>query len=289
MATNEVVVGVDGSEGSARALTWAADEAQARGWTVVAVLTWDMLDQHHIDGTRHFDPQYDERSALATLDHHVDAVLGPRAEAVQRRAVLDIAARGLLEASADAALLVVGARGLGGFKGLVLGSVSQHCLHHATVPVAVVHELPAATDHPRIVVGVDGSPNGTAALRWAIEQATATGAALEVVHAWHPPYVGGEPYVFSPVPWDDCLRAAEVTLDRAVDLVDLSGLADPPERILVDGSAAHAVVEVSGGASMVVVGARGTGGFAGLLLGSVSDQVARHAHCPVVVVPSGTS
>lgn len=285
MTSNQVVVGVDGSEGSARALTWAAGEAAARGWDLVAVMTWDLLDQHHIDGQRRFDPDYDEQRAQATLDHHVEHALGERAAAVERRVVLDVATRGLLEASDGAAMLVVGARGLGGFKGLVLGSVSQHCIHHATVPVAVVHDLPSVVGRPRVVVGVDGSANGIAALRWATEQAAATGARLELLHAWHPPYVGGEPFVFNPIPWDDCRAAADLVLDRSLALVDVTELATPPERVLVDGAAAHSVIEASAAASMVVVGARGTGGFAGLLLGSVGNQVARHAHCPVVVVP----
>jgi nucleotide-binding universal stress UspA family protein len=286
MATDKVVVGVDGSPGSAVALAWAAEEADIRGWRLEAVLTWDMLDQHHVDGVRRFDPDYDERSALAALQHHLGEVLGERAVTVERRVVLDRPAQGLLDAGRGAALLVVGARGLGGFKGLLLGSVSQHVLHHATGPVAVVHESSPESDPTRIVVGVDGSPNGAAALRWATLQAAATGARLDLVHAWHPPYVGGEPFVFSPVTYDDCRTGAQLTLDGAVATVDRSALATAPQPVLVDGAAAHALVDASAGASMVVVGARGLGGFAGLLLGSVSTQVTRHAHCPVVVVPA---
>lgn len=286
-ADEKVVVGVDGSPGSVRALTWAADVAEARGWQLEAVMVWDLLDQHHVGKANRFDPEYDEEEALAALRHHVEAALGEAAGAVNQRAVLDVTARGLLEAADGAALVVVGARGLGGFKGLLLGSVSQHLLHHATGPVAVVHEAGAPAAVGRIVVGVDGSENGTAALRWAIEHAAATGALVEAVHVWHPPYVGGELFAAAPISYDDCRAAAQLDLERALAAVELGPSAAPPEPVLVQGAAAPALIDASAGATMVVVGARGTGGFAGLLLGSVSTQVARHAHCPVVVVPAG--
>jgi nucleotide-binding universal stress UspA family protein len=285
-ADEKVVVGVDGSAGSVRALTWAADVAKARGWQLEAVMVWDLLDQHHV-GEHRFDPDYDEQRALAALRHHVEAALGDGADAVSQRAVLDISARGLLEAADGAALVVVGARGLGGFKGLLLGSVSQHVLHHATGPVAVVHEAGAPVASGRVVVGVDGSENGTAALRWAAEHAAATGGLVEAVHAWHPPYVGGELFASVPIAYEDCRAAAQLDLERALGEVAVDPEATPLEPVLVQGAAAPALIDASAGASVVVVGARGLGGFAGLLLGSVSAQVARHAHCPVVVVPVG--
>ena len=133
-----VVVGVDGSEHSERALQWAADEAGHRSAGLTVAMSWGLLDQHHADGTERFDPNYNAGDARAALDAIVDRVLGAGPGAVERKVVNDLPARALLEASEHAELLVVGARGLGGFADLLLGSVSHRCLAHATCPTVVV-------------------------------------------------------------------------------------------------------------------------------------------------------
>jgi nucleotide-binding universal stress UspA family protein len=132
------IVGVDGSSGSEEALRWAHREARTRTATVTAVLVWDFLDQYHADGGRRFDPHYDEHAARRALDAVIDRALGDDGDDVVRQVVCDLPARGLLDAAADADLLVVGTRGLGGFRGLIMGSVSQRCLDDATCPVVVV-------------------------------------------------------------------------------------------------------------------------------------------------------
>src|ERR671917_204581 len=137
----QIVVGVDGSEHSQLALRWAAREARLRGGDLgglTAVLVWDLFNQLHADGSRRFDPDYDDTKADAALLATLQAALGAEAAAsVVRRPVCDVPAQGLLGATGAGDLLVVGARGLGGFRGLLLGSVSQQCLHHAPGPVAV--------------------------------------------------------------------------------------------------------------------------------------------------------
>ncbi len=284
-----IVVGVDGSETGGRALQWALREATLRQQPVVAVLAWGFLDQHHATNTEPFDPSYDHADAVAALDVFVIQAVGSDAAAhVERQVVCDLPARALLDASADASLLVVGVRGLGGFRDLLLGSVSQQALHHATCPIAIVRS-DGATRHngskERIVVGTDGSETARRALRWAIEEARVRGASLEVVHSWHAPDVGGYPYgsaSFDMAPFE---AAARQTLDAAVAEEDASGLAEPPQRLLVMGSAAQAILKSAEGADLVVMGSRGLGGFKELLLGSVSHQVAQHADCPTVIVP----
>jgi nucleotide-binding universal stress UspA family protein len=137
----------------------------------------------------------------------------------------------------------------------------------------------------RIVVGIDGSEPSRRALRWAIEEARLRGADVEAVHAWTPPYVGGYPYtatVFDPVEYE---RAARQLLDDVVDEADAAGLSAPIERLVIDGPAARGLLDAAKDAALVVVGSRGRGGFAGLLLGSTSQQVCHHATCPVVVIP----
>jgi nucleotide-binding universal stress UspA family protein len=284
----EIVVGVDGSKGAARAVAWAVDEAVARGWSVTALLAWSYLDQRHADGKERFEAGYGEADASAALDAYLRAAIGAeRAAGVQRIVVNDLAAPALLDAAANAALLVVGARGLGGFLGLRVGSVSEHCLHHAPHAVAVVHDAdgPRGGTMERIVVGIDGSDTSRHALRWAIDEARAHDASLQVVHAWHVPYGGGSPFAYVAVDPTLIEDAARKVLDAAIDAEDTSGLRQPVERTLVQSGAASAVLDAAKDADLVVVGSRGLGGFSGLLLGSVSQQVAHHATAPVVIVP----
>ena len=130
----------------------------------------------------------------------------------------------------------------------------------------------------RIVVGVDGSENSRQALRWAIEQAEGRKAHLEVIHAWEPP--------FGPT-WGTLGADLAAYQEQAQRLLhnEVSKVAPASvDQLAVRGPAASVLVELSKQADLIVVGARGHGGFAGLRLGSVSDQVAHHAECPVVVV-----
>ena len=282
----QVVVGVDESDGAAEALKWAIREADARGGVLTAVLAWSWLDQHHIYRSEPFDPAFDEDDALGTLEQIVARTLGDDVPSgIRLRAVNALAGRGLVEAAAEADLLVVGARGLGGFKGLLVGSVSQYCLHHAPCPVAVVKPADGpAGDRERIVVGVDGSTTSQRALGWALDAARAHRARVTVVHAWHPSYVSpADAYLISSV--DVLERTARTRLAEAVDQADDRGLAGRIERTLVMGTAAGAVLETAEEADLIVIGSRQQGAAGSLFLGSVSLQVIHHALCTVVVVP----
>jgi nucleotide-binding universal stress UspA family protein len=193
----------------------------------------------------------------------------------------------LLDASEEADVLVVGARGLGGFRGLLLGSVSQQCLHHATCPVTIVREGRHDFGEPiaRIVVGIDGSETARQAFEWAVDAGRLHQASVEAVHAWGLFVSVGDPYgrvIFDPTPLKD---AARRTLDAVVDSADTRGLPTPVTRTLSSGNAAASILHAAEGADLVVVGSRGLGGFKGLVLGSVSHHIAHHAMCPVVVVP----
>jgi nucleotide-binding universal stress UspA family protein len=281
----QIIVGMDASEGAAHALRWALDEGAGRGWEVRAVLAWSFLDQHQLQATDTFDPGYNEDVARRLLADAVDRAVGADAAAgIELEVVCDLPASALVERSADADLLVVGARGLGGFKSLLLGSVSDQCLRHAACPVAVVRSGVEPVRHvtERIVVGIDGSPTAQRALRWAIDLARPAHATVDVVHAWQPAVLGG-PFAPIVIEADAVGAAARRTLDEAIASVNTAGL--EVGRVLSCGGAAGAILDVAHGADLVVVGSRGCGGFAGMLLGSVSHQVAHHAPCPVVVVP----
>jgi nucleotide-binding universal stress UspA family protein len=139
-----------------------------------------------------------------------------------------------------------------------------------------------------IVVGVDSSDGAKAALRFALAEAKLRRATLRVVHSWQFGYIGVSGLEgFSPVggaDLGDLRRTAEIALDAVVNEVapNLDGLV--VERRVSEGAPATVLVDESREADLLVVGSRGHGGFAGLLLGSVSQQCAHHAACPVVIV-----
>jgi nucleotide-binding universal stress UspA family protein len=139
---------------------------------------------------------------------------------------------------------------------------------------------------PRIVVGVDGSGSSASALRWAIRQAGLTGATLDVVTAWHYPDLAGSGMAIGAVePTYDFFRenAEKIAADAISSTLDPAS--DVPVRARVaQGHAAQVLLDASAGASLLVVGSRGHGGFTEALLGSVSQHCVHHATCPVVVV-----
>lgn len=278
--TETFVVGVDGSEESLDAVRWATGLGRTCGATVRAVLVWSLLAQPHADGEP-FDPAYREDDALADLDRILDKAVGDGKAAIERAAPCDLPVEGLLDAARDADLLVVGARGLGGFKGLLLGSVSRKLLERSPVPVAVVRgAVPAAGR--RIVVGVDGSPEADTALAWAAHLARRTGQPLAVVHAWMVPW---------PAETAASAEAVDAVRDEAQRMLDaaVASVGDrlEVEPVLAAGGAARSLIEEAArDTALVVVGTRGRGGALAALLGSVSHQLAHHTAVPLVVVPS---
>lgn len=132
-----------------------------------------------------------------------------------------------------------------------------------------------------VVVGVDGSVDGGRALQWAIDEAIRRHLRVLLVHGVEVGVSMASPYGSGMV-LDQLEDAGRVVLDEAEERVRAAGL--DVESHLEVGSAAHALIEQSKGADLLVVGSRGHGGFVGMLLGSVSSACAHHAHCPVVVI-----
>ena len=136
----------------------------------------------------------------------------------------------------------------------------------------------------RIVVGVDDSAEAAAALRWALEEARLRNATLEVVHTWVFPAIGEVPGGSVDILVRDLERGAADLLDRVADAIVGTDPGVKVERRVLEGAAAGVLVDAAAEADLLVVGSRGRGGFAGLLLGSVAQQCVHHAKCPVVVV-----
>ena len=143
-------------------------------------------------------------------------------------------------------------------------------------------EQQQVTGAGRIVVGVDGSPSSKAALRWALDYAGLTGKRVTAVSAWQYPHDYG--FAMTPVEvWHPDTDAVEA-LEAAVRDVAGDDRPDEFEAMTRQGHPTKVLLDLSNDAELLVVGSRGHGGFAGLLLGSVSSAVAEHARCPVLVM-----
>jgi nucleotide-binding universal stress UspA family protein len=282
-----VVVGVDDSRSARQALRWAARQARDLQFPLEVLHAWTVPPPVHADGVR-VDAAPFLQDAEATLRGAIDWLRssGEELPEVRPQLVARSTVDALLDAGENADLLVVGSRGRGGFTGLLLGSVSQRCVQRASCPIAVVPADWPGTGDGRIVVGVDGSEESHCALIWAVRQATRRGVRLVVVNAFM-----YHLYVTTHAPTlvlrGDVDEASGQLLERMTDTALNAIGARPPavELVSVPDAPAHALLESAKGADLLVVGARGRGAVAGLVLGSVSQQCVTHAHCPVVVLP----
>ena len=134
-----------------------------------------------------------------------------------------------------------------------------------------------------VLVATDGSPNATAALQWALDYARRNDAVLRVMHVWHYPYATSEAGAMMAPPELAFEEGARALVDAAVADLDTQGVV--VEKIVREGGVAQQLLEEAKTADLLVVGARGHGGFAGLILGSVATHCTRHAQIPTIVVP----
>jgi nucleotide-binding universal stress UspA family protein len=186
----------------------------------------------------------------------------------------------LVDISKDAEMIVVGCRGLGGVQRLLLGSVSSGLVHHSHCPVAVIHSEGSVTndvDAP-VVVGIDGSPASELATAVAFDEASRRGVELVAIHTW----MNHADFHFD-VAWDGVTAQAEEELAQR-----LAGWRERypgvvVRRVVGQDNPAIRLLKESAAAQLLVVGSHGWGGFAGLLLGSVSSAVAQSARIPVIV------
>ncbi|SCF32686.1 universal stress protein [Micromonospora mirobrigensis] len=281
-----VVVGVDGSGSALEAVRVAAREAadRHRPLRVVHAFGWPLLGTPLGPVPVVCSDDAVRAAAQRTVDEAVEEATKVAPEVPVTGRLCDGGPTAVLvRESRDAALLVLGHRGLGGFAELLIGSVTVHVTAHADCPVLVVRGE-ARADGP-VVVGVDGSALSTEALGFAFAEAAQRDTRLVAVHAWlYPTAVGpGDivPMVYDPQE----LRAEE----ERVLAESLAGFAErypqvPVRTKLVAAPAARALVEESTDAQLTVLGAHGRGGLAGTLLGSVSHALLHHARSPLAIV-----
>ena len=250
-----VVVGIDGSPAADVAIRWATFEAAALHTQLRLIHTITPGDSASDAG----DIVY---KAVA-LSHGLRPALDrdPRIETGSPSAVL-------AKASGDAELLVIGSRGLSLMAGALVGSTGLDLAANARCPVVVVRPDLGAESGTRVVIGYDGSPAGEAALDFGLEYARRHDLAVRVVAAQP---VGTELH-----------RITETELRNAVH----SRGGHDAELIRITGHPAEHLLRLAADANLIVLGARGRGGFTGMLIGSVSQTVLHHADCPVAVIPA---
>ncbi|MGW5666140.1 universal stress protein [Streptomyces sp. NPDC003758] len=287
--TNPVVVGVDGSPSSLDAVGVAAGEAALRGVGLRLVHAFGWPSIHVPPSGPPWSP------AVAGVRELVDGTLmeaegrarrvAPEAE-ITREVTVGEPLMVLEIESRTASLVVVGSRGLGGFSSVLLGSTAVHLAAHGRCPVLVVRGRPEPTGP--VLLAVDGSSAGERAVEFAFAEASLRRADLVALHLWNTwserAYEGpGDP--LNMVVDIERLREAEQRLlDEAVSPWEGHCPEVAVQRRLVRSRSRPALIEASRAAQLVVTGARGRGGFTGLLLGSVSQALLHHAHCPVAVV-----
>ncbi|NUS73125.1 MAG: universal stress protein [Corynebacteriales bacterium] len=282
-----IVVGIDGSPEALEAVRWAAREAAirdrpvnlvyAKEWPVAGLPMWPVWNAE-------FGKSLDEAAvSLLSAAKATISELAPEVTVISE-SVEGTASSVLLTAAEKANLVVLGRRGTGGFGNILIGSTAVHVTRHAACPTAVVPLPHDQSKRDWIVTGIDGSAHSQDTLELAFQESSLRRAPLRVVRAWSHPVLDAPALdlPFPPLP-EDLVAEQERVVGETV-----AGWSEKypdvhVERVVVKRHVVRALLENSHDAQLLIVGARGEGGFAGLLLGSVSEALVRHAECPVIV------
>ena len=295
MSTKPVIVGVDGSEESLRAVEWAAIEAKRHSAPLRIVSAPALLPRMHAYNAA---PTAIANALRGIAARALDAAITRSEEVAQGLSVTTGLLSGppalaVAECGEQASMLVVGARGAGGFAAMMLGSVSRYTATRAPCPVVVVREESMAV-HREIAVGIRDPQDTDQTLAFAFEEAALRGADLVAIHTWfwfpaalHLPTEGGDAAELRPTDPDRIAAEAATSLTTA-----LAGWREkyPGVRVrhdVIHGHPARVLASYSARADLVVLGKHGHPADAGPGIGSIQHAVLDHAHGPVAVVPSG--
>lgn len=285
-----IVVGFDSSPESQAAIDWGAAEAVRRQEPLKVVYATGWREHRTVLlGSR----EEAEKAARKVAENGA-ARAREQEPGLSVEAILELEgpAAALQKHSDTASLVVVGHRGYGRLSGALLGSVAFAISAHARSPVVVVRgnsTNPPGPQHP-VVVGVDGSQDSTVALDQAVDIATRLGAGLRIVMAFESPTANPwNAEYFVNVNWlEEAIaeerKSATEVVDQAAERVRDKQPHLDVEPIVMEGRPDEVLGEASTGAGLLVVGARGRGDLASLLLGSVSRGSLYRANCPVRIV-----
>lgn len=288
----DVVVAVDGSPASDNAVRWAANTAAKRGVPLRLASSYTLPQFLYSEGMVPPQELYDDlqRETLSTIDDAREIALSVNPDllighAVAEGSPIDM----LLEMSRDAAMIVMGSRGLGGLSGMVLGSVSGAVVSHASCPVVVVREDNPVNDENKygpVVVGVDGSEVSRRATEVAFQEAQARGAELIAVHTWIDSQVQapGAGFAITEDRWEEVRTEKSELLDNYLRELGEAYPGVQMGKIITRDRPVRALTEAAEGAQLLVTGSHGRGGFKGMLLGSTSRALLQSAPCPMMVV-----
>ncbi|MGE5693970.1 MAG: universal stress protein [Candidatus Sericytochromatia bacterium] len=284
-----IVVGVDGSAHSHVAVRWAAREAVMRhvaltivhvlpipleGWTEWAYMPTELGPLQDKRGQQIIDEATRVAKDATTDGGHVQ---------IDTEMYFSPAVSTMVVLTEDAQMVVVGCRGHGVLRRILLGSMSTALVQHAKCPVAVIHDEVVPALRAPVLVGIDGSPVSELATAIAFDEASSRGVDLVALHAWSDADVADMPAVN----WLVVGPEAEETLaERLAGWEERYPDVRVRRRVVADGPARHLLKE-SESSQLVVVGSHGRGGFAGMLLGSVSTAVVHAARIPVIVARQG--
>lgn len=268
MTTRRVIAGIDGSPAAEAAIKWAAAEAVSRGaeLSLLHAFVWplfpvplgpsevapglraaaDKIVAESVEFARKLEPE------VTVTGHRSDGFPAPV----------------LIDASEQADVIVIGSRGLGLALGALVGSTGLDLAANAHCPIVVVR--PDQYDSgSRVVIGYDGSPASKVALDFGLDHARRHGLEVRVVAA-------------QPLHTEH----GQITAPELTAAVHSRPGGANAELVLINGHPAEQLLRLSADAALIVLGARGRGGFAGMLIGSVSQTVLHHADCPVAIIPA---
>lgn len=282
---NSLIVGIDGSEHSLRALEWAVAEAAYHGvpLRLVHATLWDRYERETLPDSAAEDVVSSASQRVARTDPTVE---------VSTATVPTSPIAALLQEGESAFAVVVGTRGRGGIAGMLLGSTSLEVAAHSKCPVIVVQGAvsKAHGDHSRVTLGVGAGGKSSAAAEFAFREARARNADLHALHAWHHPArdLPGVPHLSGDAS-DPERQQATRTLDDAVLVLAHKHPEVTVQRETAEGRARDFLLDASAASDLLVVGARRRHGTVGMQLGLVNHAVLHHSACPVALVPQSVA
>lgn len=290
LAGAPIVAGVDGSESATHAALWAAEEALTRSMPLLLVHAVPVpagayagrfgIDVGFLNGL-----ETQGRDALAQV--HAQITRKHPGLTVSTKLFSGDVVGNLIELSREARMVVLGSRGLGQVSGILAGSTAVALVAHGKCPVAVIRDQSPPASGP-VVLGVDGTRASATAVELAFEEAAIREVELIAVHTWTE-FVSDLTYAYArqfEMDWEQIEQHEQELLSESLAGWQQKYPEVPVRRIVIRDRPVRQLLEHAQHAQLLVVGSRGHGGFAGMLLGSTSQALIYHALCPLLVARS---